>query len=60
MTDTAKRYLWAVLRLAIDSAAVFLAWSIQYAASRDMYASAITAAAVSAYGCWCFYDGTRR
>ena len=46
------------LRSLIDFAALYVAWAIQFAASGSYAAALITAAAVGAYGVWCFYDGS--
>lgn len=48
-----------VLRSVLDSAALYCAWAIQFAASRNYAAAFITAIAVGLYGMWCFYDGKR-
>lgn len=45
------------LRFVIDMAVMFLAFSLQYAASGNLIAAIITSAAVVIYGCWCFFDG---
>jgi hypothetical protein len=52
------RWLRIALRTAIDVAALYFAWAIQFAASGSLAAAAITAAAVGLYGLWCFYDGS--
>ena len=49
-----------VFRGAVDGAAIFTAWSVQFAASGSYAAATITAAAVAVYGAWCFYDGAIR
>ena len=58
MNMSLKRGQWRrVLRPVIDIAALYVAWSVQFAASGSHAAAAITASAVGAYGLWCFYDG---
>jgi hypothetical protein len=47
-----------LLRWAIDTAALYVAFSIQLAASGSVAAAVITAVGVGLYGVWCFYDGT--
>ena len=51
------RILLRVVRAVIDIAAIYVAWCIQFAASGNLWASAITAAGVALYGLWCFADG---
>ena len=51
------RTLLRIVRSVIDAAAIYAAWSIQFAASGSLWASAITAAGVALYGLWCFADG---
>ncbi len=46
-----------LLRFLIDCAAIFVAGSIQFAASGDSAATVITCIGVALYGCWCHYDG---
>ena len=50
--------LWRyALRSLIDVVVLYVAWSIQFAASGSYEAAAIPAVAVGVYGAWCFYDG---
>ena len=54
----ARYWWWKALRSVIDIFALYVAWSIQFAASGSYVAAAITAVAVCLYGVWCFYDGS--